>query len=1033
MSFKNKGVEKLDTDGLDELEDFSYLEDLEDFGFDDMSDRKPSVSDDAREFVKGGMEGIGKGIGESAVGNILPDSFSSDWSELEDRKDFLKDLIVDNYREVKNSVGRLLPEEWQNRLSIEKETAYKTLSEDQLREQKISEDGESIFESFKSREALRKEAEYERGELEKEEFDRISDYNLSYKQIGLMTDVLNSVSRGTNFMIDVGGGFFRKSLELKQRIHFTLMDTLRSQRSFFTGFAGQLAAIQKNTALPEYAKINASERLGEKLKGEFSEKIYQTAWSNNDYVESIKNRLGDAVREKTSSILDFSDQVEQMVDLTKDGGMSRDMFASIAGSETGRFAGRKTGDMFFKKHKDKFSENELVKTFAGTVRNLSNFLPTMVTNLENKNSELLDSAWDNDGISGIIGRSVFGAMETAFDLTRQSSRALNSKPTDFSVFDKPAIFDQNAHRNITEGIPFILSGILKNVGELNRNYAFVNRDDLVELETALEGREWSAPVPEEELYYNFQDRKLSTKDEYRESIDKVVGEKSGRTSAINRVVGRTFREANTVLEKAGIGEATYAKRRLNKTGGQNALTDYLTKMSRFPDIGKDWESLIVDPRDLDNLDPRISKEIIRNPALREVLTSLNDLKGVNLGQNQERYMRENFDEMYSSSASGYPLNEVKDLFKNVSVMATGEPRNTLTDTQAEIIAETLASHIDGTGQALPSKQSMVKAIFQKRLTSETAPVVEDVLVTFLNDLGVIEDSGVRSKATGVTSLMGEVSNSISEKVLKGYGGNEDSDADLFRKMGELNPVLREEGKFDFRNVMKKTTRIQPELKRASDDELDFLKLDVEESNRRTKNIYDSKLAASFDSFGTDIKNVMINQAETWTNRLTDASKVIKKKSKSVYESSLSELDRRLSQISVMSATVSEKTVKAVVRALISTIGRIITDLERLKFQLDRDHEDSLELLRELRRKAEDLSGKELEAINDAELEVNRLHEINVEYMEFHIDKLHSLLEDLERYERNYTGEEVLEFVRNVRSKVRQTVEVLKAKIKSYKG
>lgn len=1023
MDFEKTNTEELELEGFEDLDDFGAFDDFDDIDFEDMNKREPSLRDDAKAFTEAGLEGLSEGVSSAAISGLMPGGFSSDWDEIKDTGDFIKDLVVDSYRDVKSSVGRLLPETWQKKLGIEIESEEsRNLSESQQREELINYELSGLFDDFKSRELREKELEAERLELEKGEVNRITDLNISHRQIELLTKISNNLNRGTNFLTEVSSNYYRKSLELKMRIHYTLLDSLRTNREFFSGFASQFSAIIKNTALPEYRKITASERMGEKLKDTLTSSIYQTAWSNNDFVSGIKSNINNAVKERVDSFRSFTDELMFAKSMVGDDESAwRNIAATTLGSEAGRYIGGKATNHLVDKYGDTVSNFEPLKWFGKTVGNISRYASTGVANLEEKNAKWLDDSYDEDGLKGIIGRTVFGTIDELFDLTRQGSRALNARPTDFTIFDKPAIFDQNVHRNITEGIPSYLGKILKNVSELNRNYAFVNRETLEDLKDALLEEGWAPVAEEEELYYNFQDRKLSTKEEYRDSIDRAVGERSGRNDGYSRMVNQAFKEADVVLKKAKGLEGRYSKKELNRTGARQELINYMIKMGRSPDIGKDWESLMVNPDDLDNLDPRIAREINKNPQLRRILKAFHELGDIDLGAKEREYMISRFNEMSSNTDSGYPIDDIKSLFRETSVIANGEVRNQINDDVAEMIAQAFTDYVDSTGKAIPSTQSGFKEAL-RRLESGHSELVKDDVVLFLNDLATIENRGVGSQKADITSLTGRVNNAISEKIFLSANTEGDNDADLFRSMKDLNPILDEEGKFDYRNVMLKTTRKQAPIVRASGDDLSFLDLDVMESDRTAKNIYESKLSKKFDKFGEDVSKTMKDQGKKWGVRFEKASTFVKDETLKRYGQVKKQLSGNLDQIKKAAGSMTEKTVKGSIRTIAHFVDMVIGDLEETLEELENTYTMGLKTIDGLRTEAEIQDDGGLDELDSARDAIEIQYQENRAEIERILDLLRELSNDLMRAHENFDISKVAETVVSIRNRVSKIVE-----------
>lgn len=537
-----------------DLEDLGDLD--SDLDFDDLEDdRNPNLKGVAKELSQEAGKGFLEGLVKKAAKDSLPDEYDSHYYEAMEYADFSKELVGKSKSKIEKSiyglgkeVKKLLPfqskmlENFLERYE-EENIAARQASEEAMRETAIAGELGNIFDKqleVQKAMAAREDA--------KDEVRTKREMVSSKLQSDLLTSIDSNIAQQTAFTLQIGKEFYRKSLELQYKSFYVQADLLKTTKDYFKGFSTQLDNINKNTGLPDFVKLTKTEALKEHMRAQMLQSVQSRLWDKNKYIQNIKKRTESLVMSKVSDITNKVDSVTDMVggitSVAESPQSAAMLLGNIFAGMGGGGLGEKIADKFITpKMKERLSESKAIQGGASALSAMANSPDSFFAYLREMNKRGIDDFGD-EGTPMRMLRSLFHrGAGSLLDLT--NPEALGGKIAKRSALthSKPAIFDQNVHRSITETIPMYLARILQENTNLRLMYRTVNARRLKNFQER------------EALVYNFQDRKLSTMSEYRESITKNVlssDRKKGRIEStargiIGSSVGQVGKEDQALL------------------------------------------------------------------------------------------------------------------------------------------------------------------------------------------------------------------------------------------------------------------------------------------------------------------------------------------------------------------------------------------------------------------------------------------------------------------------------------------------------
>ena len=467
-----------------QLDDFGFEKELdfEKFDFDikePKDDRKPvtraasgvlkGAKDTAfsnqfvRRFIK---DALPKGYGDAMemAGEGLGEASKLYNSTAQEIKPTIKELKKVTRRAIPKIEGKV-PKGLADKLKKWSETSEDRVGAQDYRESGISAQlGEIFQEQMKEVDKARQDDEVRDAVKEniaqarhKDIFDQLEGIRLSTARLSQYQDKVNVK-------------FQRKSLELQYRQYYVATDLLEEQKKANEQFKANLAEIVKNTALPEYVKLQNSERLGDMLRNKFMSNIYDTIFDKRKgYLGKAVNRLGTKVKDKVtgfasdlSSGLSAADMAmdasESMAEMGGPGIDPYEMGGSMVGSMAMDSLGQRLGKRIGK------SINS--SRFGRRIRTVGNNLEYGVKNMSQIGDKFSRGDYDYDeGLAGkIIGAlSKLPGGDAALDALKEA--AFSGRPDQSFKVDGlkdlqgPAIFSNQTRKSINEVIPGFLARI----------------------------------------------------------------------------------------------------------------------------------------------------------------------------------------------------------------------------------------------------------------------------------------------------------------------------------------------------------------------------------------------------------------------------------------------------------------------------------------------------------------------------------------------------------------------------------------------
>lgn len=264
----------------------------------------------------------------------------------------------------------------------------------------------------------------------------------------------------------------KKILELQYRQLFVQTDTFKNLEKYNEIFRVQLEAVAKNTALPEFVKIQESERFKEVIRDKFMDTITSMGMLSGTtrFIENalskVKNKVSGKVSEASNmmslvntgleGVLTQMDMEKSMDESGMTGGPRgvSGLLASMGGSAITEWVMDKAAEVI----KEGIEKDD--KKTAKILKFIRNFIDpnSAIRDLEH-NEQITDFAeTDVTGPKGIASRALkkilsFFKVDDSVDMT---IKQYTGSATELAA---PGIFDNRTHRTINEVIPELLSKI----------------------------------------------------------------------------------------------------------------------------------------------------------------------------------------------------------------------------------------------------------------------------------------------------------------------------------------------------------------------------------------------------------------------------------------------------------------------------------------------------------------------------------------------------------------------------------------------
>lgn len=363
-------------------------------------------------------------------------------------------------RDLRKAAGKMLPkyekslppklfEKLRNLTEVEDDAAWRA---------QASQDNEITAELGKIFEA---KAEQDQYNAEKQEVTQAIREKENANRTNSMIEVLRGIhqltSRQVGYQDSITARYQRKHLELQYRQVFALQELVNSGKATDKTMLEELAAIRKNSGLPDFAKITTSEAgkqfMRERLFGTVTE-------SFNNYSQNFSKRLVDNITrkamEKVSAFGSALSQAAQGLEMVGTAGEmsggqfgATDFMGSLAGGEIAEYLGAKLGGGLRKMT----SKNEGVNKFGADLSNVVRNGKYMLNAYAKSDTDYM-SKWA--GLENMIKSVIPTSYGVTGSVDNAGTRGLN----------KEAMFDSMFYRSVTEVVPGYLSRMLQELQAL---------------------------------------------------------------------------------------------------------------------------------------------------------------------------------------------------------------------------------------------------------------------------------------------------------------------------------------------------------------------------------------------------------------------------------------------------------------------------------------------------------------------------------------------------------------------------------------
>jgi len=918
------GLDDLDTDGMD----FGELEDID-------SSRDTSKGGVAKELIKESGKGFLDSLATNTAKKSLPESYTENYYELKDFADITKETFNKNISKVNKSIFKLgtevkkiLPFQVKALDSyLEKQKAdfetFKQESEEAMRDSSIQSNLTSIFDKqldiTKAIEA-KKDAE---NQVDRKE--RIVNTKLNLE---LLTSIESNTATQSAFTLQISKEYYKKSLELQFKSYFVQADMLKTMKDYYKGFGLQLEGIEKNTGLPEFIKLHKTERLAEILRDRSIESVTARAFDKNAYLGKVKDKLAKSVDTAISSVTNKIDAISDNLNMINSagdagGGSGLNILGSALSGVFGSSIGEKVSDKISPKIKEKIKNNKTINAGGNYLAMLANSPTTFFNSMREKVSKKKDQYSDESDPLRSMASKMYGGLGSLLSVTEVDKDKSEIKKASLLTHNKPAIFDQNVHRSITEVIPMFLSRILKENTDLSSMYKIVNSSSI--------GRFSGS----ETLTYDYEGRKLSTSTSIRKDIENNLLATDNSKSKINSLTNNMLSITNkNVLSSKADGYKNSSKLLTDKKT-TSLLKDYFSKASRIEGVNFDYGNIIA-KASKGEASIELQQLVDSNPKLKEILTLIETNKGK---KDDLNYIKNSMSDVNST----YPITPVKELFRTASKIAGKKSYNNLKDDQAKIISKSFRAYIYNTNKDI-SVDSIVNGSVLRFFDNEELNKVETSLTIFINEVKSISLTNDIQRISSLELIIGVLNTSLRE--LK------DVNPEVYQSIFDIyGSNVIDSGELDDDMIIRRSLTKGKE--RAP--------VDVE----RIRSITRASKSSVDESRNEIVTNSVMSSAGKYLNNLTnelkgsnsifDTARIIARNSTLVVNSLRTYSNEKLTKVKKSIETLgkdlgnlTDETIKKSIGKYIFSVDSSITDIDKLILSETQFNEESIKELEQLK-------------------------------------------------------------------------------------
>jgi hypothetical protein len=464
MAKKNSSKTKYESNNFDidsnlDLPDF-------DFNTEDVRDDRNPVIKAAKSALRGAADSVfNVGVIRSTIKKTLPKEYGDVLKVTDHTAESVRSLYDTAAKEFKPVVGDLKRIAGKSASSVEGLLGKKI--GDRLR--KFSNSGNSVGIDLSAERQRDDTLVMELGNIFKaqadvaDQKDSISESREQFKdsidqvrhrdQVGQLDSIRIGIEQLTSYQDNVLSNYQKKSLELQFRQYFVTADLLEITKKTASEQDARLQGILKNTGLPEFVKINESERFSELARNKFYSDIRDSLFGEFDGTEYVKKLVDNIKKSLTVKIQELSSNVGQatfMADIVTDtigaageGPSKSELIGGVAGGLAGDYAVNKAQGQL-KKYLD--NNPKIAKGAKNLAYRFNNSAQLIDDNMQ-------DADWGQ-----------FEGLRQLLDENRPQAMVDTSMDVDsLSEMHKPIPFSRATNKSIIEIIPGYLARIHREI------------------------------------------------------------------------------------------------------------------------------------------------------------------------------------------------------------------------------------------------------------------------------------------------------------------------------------------------------------------------------------------------------------------------------------------------------------------------------------------------------------------------------------------------------------------------------------------
>lgn len=302
-------------------------------------------------------------------------------------------------------------------------------------------------------EIFKTQMEHQEQLREKEEVTERTKTAINFKQHKESLSELATVRQGIDKLVgyqdSINFKFQKKSLELQFKQYYAQRDLLELTKTTNKTVIESLASITKNTALPEFVKVQTTETGKQMLRERMLKSLGGTVSEfAPNYMKNFSKNIKDRVKMELSALGAMA-SMGDMISLDDMREMGIDPLEELAGGTLGSGATNFLTDSLIYRYKDKLPYMKKINKMGNKLSIFSNEMPTML-------DEFAKSGTRQTGIKGDALRFIKSMMPRFNMKTALETDSIKT-------IDQATHFDSQTRKSIVEIIPGYLARILRSI------------------------------------------------------------------------------------------------------------------------------------------------------------------------------------------------------------------------------------------------------------------------------------------------------------------------------------------------------------------------------------------------------------------------------------------------------------------------------------------------------------------------------------------------------------------------------------------